>query len=298
MEKIISVLNEKGGCGKSVTVINLAEFFAMKGKKVLIVDNDPQGNVSNFYSLNYDNTGFESYQEVIKQADLAISSGKSNGIDALCEWLDIMEDEADTAAILQTPSIIKYAIKPTKNPLIHIIPGTLRLEAVESALQSELRPGSTDAYERLERAFKRVKNEFDYIIIDCPPRISMLIYNAVYASDEVIIPLEPNKESLCGLRNVLHNAIHMINQVRDNPVNYRILLNKVKDRKYDSQYMEVVRHTFPQNVFQSVIGMSQAKAVYEAGFKHSAVILDEKLKIAKDFRNLGNELLQIESEGK
>ena len=165
MAKIVSITNQKGGVGKTTTSINLAAGLAESGLKVLVVDLDPQGNAS---------TGL--------------------GIDVSARATTIFD-------LLLDPSHLKNAIIDTNIKGLSVIPSTVDLSSAEFELVSNekrssllldvLRQDSMTAY------------EFDYILIDCPPSLSLLTVNAMVASDSVLIPLQSEFFALEGLSQLM-----------------------------------------------------------------------------------------------
>src|SRR5699024_6289414 len=147
MGKIISIANQKGGVGKTTTSVNLSASLSQLGKKVLIVDTDPQGNATSGVGVN--------------KADVD-----------QCIYNVLVED-------LQASEVIV----PTPLSNLDIIPATIQLAGAEI----ELVPTISREI-RLKKALDEVKDQYDYIIIDCPPSLGLLTLNALTASDSVIIP--------------------------------------------------------------------------------------------------------------
>ncbi|MBU0573493.1 MAG: AAA family ATPase, partial [Candidatus Margulisbacteria bacterium] len=149
MGLIISMVNQKGGVGKTTTTVNLAAYVATAGKKVLLIDIDPQGNAS---------VGF------------GIDREKIEG----CIY-NLLIDNAPVADLLQKSSISN----------LDILPATSRLAGAEVELVSQ-----PDRENRLKNALMEVKENYDFVFIDCPPSLNLLTVNALTASDEVIIPIQ------------------------------------------------------------------------------------------------------------
>ena len=177
MTKIISLVNQKGGVGKTTTSINLAASLGKLGKKTLIIDLDPQGNTT---------TG------------LGVNKG---------------EIKASIYDVLNGDSPIKKAIKKTSFDLLSIIPATINLAGIDYEL---LEKGHNDSEfkknEQLRNALSEVKDNYDYIIIDCPPSLGVLTTNALVASDSVIIPVQCEFFALEGISQLLNTII--MNQTR------------------------------------------------------------------------------------
>ena len=171
MAKVVSFSNQKGGVGKTTSCVNIAAQVAKKGKKVLMIDMDPQGNAT---------SGLGIQKNKIKQSIYDVIIGK-------CD--------------------IKDAIITTKFKNLSVVPATIDLAGAELELY-ELE----DDAEFTKRALNTIKNEFDYIFIDCPPSLGMLTVEALSISDGVVIPMQCEYYSLEGLSQLL-NTIKKIRQL-------------------------------------------------------------------------------------
>ncbi len=169
--KVFSIVNQKGGVGKTTTAINLSTAFTIHNKKVLIIDLDPQGNTS---------TGF----------GIAINERQKTSYEVLLEEFHI-----------------RNCIIPTKIPNLKILTSTVDLSAIEIELV-----GSIQREYKLRHAIKEVINDFDIIIIDCPPSLGLLTINSLVASDSILIPMQCEFFSLEGLSHLLTT----IDLIKDN----------------------------------------------------------------------------------
>ncbi len=165
MSKIIAIVNQKGGVGKTTTAVNLAAAVGIAGKKVLLVDADPQGNSTSGFGINKREVTFSSY-------DLLIGTQK-----------------AKTATVTTT----------FKN--VDIIPANMDLAGAEVELISI---ESREA--QLKRALSLVREEYDYIFIDCPPSLGLITINALTASDTILVPVQCEYYAMEGLSQLMSSV--------------------------------------------------------------------------------------------
>ncbi len=164
MAKIFSFANQKGGVGKTTTCINVAAFLAMRKKRVLVVDLDPQGNASSSLGF-FDKTA------------------TSCLYDALCDDLSVFE-----------------AIKHTDIDGLHLLPSTNDLAGAEIELAQVI----IGRERVLEEKLKSLYESYDFIFIDCPPSLGLLTVNALTASESVIIPIQCEYFALEGLSQIMN----------------------------------------------------------------------------------------------
>lgn len=169
MSKTIAISNQKGGVGKTTTCINISAFLAAMGKKVLVVDLDPQGNATSGLGIEKKNIKNNSLFEVLVG--------------------DITAEQA---------------LKATGVPGLHIIPSSIDLVGADKELMN------TESSEKvLRKAIASIKNNYDFLFIDCPPSLSVLTVNALTAADSVMIPMPGEFFSLQGLAQ-LTNTIRLV----------------------------------------------------------------------------------------
>ena len=213
--RVIASANQKGGCGKTTTAINLSSSLSLKGQKVLLIDFDPQAHAT--MGLN------------VKPSDLEktiydVITPKKN-------WLWGIED-------------ILVPIKAN----FDLAPSSLILSAFEQELS-----GMEGREDRLLNAIKALKEPYDYIIIDCPPSIGHLCFNALRACDEVIIPIDMSLFSLRGVAKLIE-IIVMLKDKIGHDIKSRALITMYDRRtRYSRTVLEKVQAEFGNNVFDTVI---------------------------------------------
>lgn len=187
MGKIIAFSNQKGGVGKTTTAINLAAYVADAGRKVLLVDFDPQGNATSGYGI------------------------EKNQLEQNC--YDMLMADCAAADVILPTVINNLSIIPAHEDLAGAEVDLVSVPARESALKRALAP---------------IKDNYDYIFVDCPPSLGLLMINALVASDRVIIPIQSEFFALEGLSQLM-NSIKIVKQ-RLNP---QLTVNGVVLTMYD-----------------------------------------------------------------
>ncbi len=215
MGKVIALTNQKGGVGKTTTTINLAASLAVGEKRVLVLDFDPQGNAST--ALGIDKTQLDPSKTMYR------------------------------ALIGQTP--LSAVIMPTEMDCLFIAPTTEDLAGAEIELV-----GAFARESKLKAAIQSVRDQYDFILIDCPPSLSLLTINALTAADSFLVPLQCEFFALEGLKQLL-DTVHAI-KVSVNPQLQEegILLTMFDGRNnLANEVVKEARKYFPQLVFDSII---------------------------------------------
>ena len=213
--RIIASANQKGGCGKTTTAINLSFSLAAKGQKVLLIDFDPQAHAT--MGLN------------IEPSDLRVTT------------YDIMKTGNNGFVGLDDIVI------PVRDNL-YLAPSNATLSAVEQELT-----GVDGRESRLLCAIESLKKAPDYVIIDCPPSIGHLCFNALRACDEVIIPIDLSLFSLRGVSKLMEIVILLKEKLGDD-IETRALITMYDNRtRYSRHVLEKVKEEFGENVFETVI---------------------------------------------
>lgn len=214
MSKIIAIANQKGGVGKTTTSINLAACLAEKGKGVLVIDSDPQGNTSSGLGVDKNELEYTFYDLLLDNANF----------EQVKIELDFFEK-------------------------LHILPSNIELSGAEIELV-----GKDDREYLLKNILDNINNEYDYILIDCPPSLNMLTVNALTASDTILVPLQCEYYALEGLSQLLY-TINLVQQ----KLNPSLQIEGVVFTMYDArtnlslQVVEEVKQHLGKNVYRSII---------------------------------------------
>lgn len=256
MGKIISLVNQKGGVGKTTTSINLSASLAVEGKKVLLVDLDPQGNATTGVGFN--------------KGDIDLSI------------YDVFNGTCD----------IRNAILHTKFKDLDLLPSSLQLAGVDIELMDK---GREDPNFRMSFQFKNkidlCKDNYDYIIVDCPPTLGVITTNALVASDSVIIPVQCEFYALEGITQLL-NAI-MLTKKKLNP---NLKLEGVLLTMFDSranlsiEVIEEIRSYFKDKVYTTLIPRLIRLAEAPSHGK-PIIVYDPKSKGSLAYMNLAKEVI-------
>ena len=256
MGKIIAVAQHKGGTGKTTTCINLAASLCDLGKTVLVVDLDPQ-------------------------ASCTVSMG-----------INPLEVQKSSHHLLVDPGVsVKDTVVTRQRINFHVVPSNVDLAMAESELV-----GKIGREKALHKKLSAVKGDYDYIFIDCPPTLGLLVINALAAADSVLIPVQCEPLTLYGVNHLLQ----IINLIRDevNP-NLKIegVLRTMYDRrtKLSQEISESMEQTFGDAVFSTIIYRHIKLA---EGPVHELPIGSYATKSAgaDEYRELAKELLSRESQ--
>ena len=216
--RVIAVANQKGGCGKTTTSINFAACLASLQKRILLIDLDPQGHST---------CGLG-----VKPQDLSKT---------LYDLLSPREEEL--------PNLSEVLVEA--EPFLYLLPAHHRLAAVEEELANLL--GREKRLFCLLQEIGKIKLDFEYAVLDCPPHLGILTSNALEAADEVIIPIEPSFFSLHGLAR-MSETLKTVNQRRTHPVEIHALLTLFDSRTcFGKEVYEEVKTYFKDQLFRTII---------------------------------------------
>lgn len=219
MAKIISLVNQKGGVGKTTTSINLAAALGKEGKKTLLIDLDSQGNATT--GLGYNSGDFEH---------------------------DIYE-------ILTGACDIKEGIVKTKFKNLSLIPSTLNLAGIDvEFIKNMLENNDFHQNEQLRNCLSSIQEDYDYIIIDCQPSLGITTMNALVASNSVIIPVQCEFFALEGITLLLNSIIMVQSKMNPDLRIEGVLLTMLDGRtNIGLEVIEEVRKYFKNKVFNTII---------------------------------------------
>ena len=254
MGKAIAIFNQKGGVGKTTTNINLATCLALKGKRILIMDIDPQGNTTSGIGISKKDLEYTLYSVLIS------------------EDLDP-----------------KKAIISTGIPNLWILPASVELAGAEIELV-ELEGRE----KRLKGALEQIKDDYDYIFIDCPPSLGLLTINSLTAVDSVLIPIQCEFYALEGVTQLM-STIDLVQRNLNPDLEVQgVILSMFDGRTNLSiQVVEEVKKIFKKDVYSTVIPRN-VKLAEAPGFGLPITYYDPHSKGADAYREFAEEFLKDE----
>lgn len=255
--RTIAIVNQKGGCGKTTSAINLAGVFAASGYKTLLVDMDPQSHCA---------------------AGLAIPEQR----------IDVQIGDAMTSlGTSREVDLERLLWRVSRN--LDLAPSTMKLAAVEAA-RGEI-AGKADAESRLAKVLQRLNNRHDICFIDCSPAIGLLTYNALVAADEVIIPVETGFFSLQGATKQVNTIRSLGKRLGAAPV-YRLLATLHNpESALACELLEELKRRFPGKVAPHVIRWDQ-RLRESASFGQPIIEYAPESTGAEDYRSLAQWLAE------
>ena len=250
MGRIIAIANQKGGVGKTTTSINLSSCLAEKGKKVLAIDLDPQGNMTSGLGVDKDVVDNTVYELILGECS------------------------------------IKESISKTVVENLTIIPSNVNLAGAEIELL-----GINDKEYILKTAVDYIKEDYDFIIIDCPPSLNMLTVNAMTTADTVLVPIQCEYYALEGLSQL----IHTINLVQER-LNPKLQIEGVVFTTYDvrtnlsTQVVDTVKENLDTKIYSTMIPRN-IRLAEAPSYGMPINMYDSKSAGAESYRSLAKEII-------
>lgn len=253
MSRVIAVANQKGGVGKSTTAINLSSCLAERGKKILLIDMDPQSNTTSGYGVEKTEIKYSVYD------------------------------------LLMGNCIIEDAILKMEYPKMDLIPAVTDLAGAEIEL-TEL----DDKEYRLKQPLDLVKDEYDYVFLDCPPSLSMITVNCLVAADSILIPMQAEYLAMEGLA-LLINTIEMIRKGLNPELDIEGILFTMYDgrTKLSQEIVENVKESLNVHIYDTFIPRN-VRLAEAPSYGMPINLYDHKSKGAKSYAALADEMIKRE----
>lgn len=253
MGKIIAITNQKGGVGKTTTSVNLSEGLALLGKKVLLIDMDPQASASLSLGVNRIIVAYSIY--------------------------DVLTGQVNIEKAVIKPEFANY----------DIVCANIDLAAIDYKLLND-----PDRDFVLSDKLKNIKEEYDYILIDCPPSLGLITINSLYASDSVLIPVQCQFLAVDGLTQLL-NTIKIVQKrkkINKRELKIEGILLTMLDKRVKSSWEIVneVNEIFGEKVFKTVIG-TNVKTQVAPSFAKSVITYAPRSGASRQYRSLAKEVV-------
>ena len=251
MGKIIAIANQKGGVGKTTTSINLSAALAAQGKKVLIIDTDPQGNTTSGFGVEKNELDNTVYELMLNECTI-----KECILEDVIPNMDMLPTNVNLAAI--------------------------EIETIDVANKEYI----------LKNEIDWIKDKYDFILIDCPPSLSMLTVNAMTAADSVLVPIQCEYYALEGLSQL----IHTINLVKSR-LNENLEMEGVVFTMYDSrtnlsaEVVENVKDNLDEHIFDTVIPRN-IRLAEAPSFGQPITVYDPKSAGSVSYLSLAEEIIK------
>lgn len=254
---IISIFNQKGGCGKSTTTINLGSALASIGKKVLVVDMDAQANTTNGVGIDDEALETTIYDLL---TDKKITKDKINSV--------IIKTDFDN---------------------LYCLPSDIQLSNAEIELSSVISRETV-----LRKILSMIKEEYDYIIIDSPPSLGLLSVNSLVASDKLIIPVNTAYFSIKGIKHLMNTYTLIKENLNNNLEIMGVLITMFSSRKNIAKSIkESLEEVFGDRLFEHVIRVD-SKVEYSQDVQTPVIFFNNSCRAFDDYMSLAQEVLNYE----
>jgi chromosome partitioning protein len=250
----ISIVNQKGGCGKTTTAVNLASNLADAGKRVLLIDSDPQSHASLGLGIETDHL------------------------------------ERSTYDLLMDPAVQVSDVTVSVGENLDVVPSNVVLSAVEQQLS-----GQPDRENKLRWKLESASSAYDYVFVDCPPSVGLLTFNAIVATSEVMVVMEPSYFSLHGALKVLE-TLQLVKEQLGLRKRVRVLLTMFDGRtRFAKEFLRGARARFGREMFETVI-RNTVRFREAANWGVSISHYSRSCAGARDYQRLAQEVMEHESE--
>ena len=256
MARVISIVNQKGGVGKTTTALNLGAYLAELGKFVLIIDLDPQANATSGIGIDHHNLTQGVYEAVLGTARM------------------------------------RDIVQPTAHEGMRIAPATSALAGLNIELVNMERREF-----KLRDSLLEIRNDYDFILIDCPPTLGLITLNGIVAGDEILIPVQAEYYALEGLGQLLETVQLVKERIRPEVDVLGAVITMYDGRtKLSDDVLQELYKYFPNNIFRSVIPRN-VRLAEAPSFGRSIIHFDKDSKGARAYERLAKEIIDREVEG-
>jgi chromosome partitioning protein len=255
LAKVIAIANQKGGVGKTTTAVNLSSCLAVKGKKVVIIDVDPQGNTTSGLGIDKKTIDKSIYDVIINDVD------------------------------------IESALVETVVDNLYLCPSNIQLVGAEVELVSVISRET-----RMKAAIERIRDKYDFILIDCPPSLGLLTLNSLTAADTILVPIQCEYYALEGLSQLM-NTVELVQRHLNPALDVEGVVLTMFDARTNLsiQVVEDVKKHFRNKVYRTIIPRN-VRLSEAPSFGLPIILYDAKSKGAECYLDLAQEVIDYSEE--